>query len=252
LRQSILNILNADIASFAVMNTSLKDMNNDRAHANGDGATGKASGQLLFSLEFVNMNVASKAEKQMNQKVVRSVAMRSYRQKQQFRRTKEEEAKIRNRTRAVQPRSESKGDNHSTAHSTVHSKAPGSSNAWTSGVNISNISWLVSASPSTNLSDIDSGFEPSLEGASPSTNLSDIDSGFEPSLEGASLSGNHSDGDSASGESPQSNALSDPRSRDISPISLLGGGRIDPFQMSSSDTGPYIHELIDHCKSVSP
>jgi hypothetical protein len=213
------------------MSTSSKNMRNDRAHAVDNGAAGGVSGKPPFNLEFVNMNVASKAEKQMNQKVIRSMAMRSYRQKQQFQRTKDEEAKIRNRARAVQPRSESKRGNHSEAHS----QTPRSSHAWTSEVDFSDISWLVSVSPSSNLSDIDSGFEASLRSASPYSYHSDVDSGF--------------------GESPdQSNALSDPRSRDFapvtSPITLLGAGRIDPFRTSSSDTGPYIHELIDHCKSV--
>jgi hypothetical protein len=177
------------------------------------------------------MNADSKAERQMNKKVVRSVAMRSYRQKQQSRRTKEEEAKTRNRTRAVKPRSEPKRDDHSAAHS----QTPGLSNAWIPAVNTSNISWLLSASPSSY--------------------LSDIDSGFGQSLGNGSLSGNHSDVDSVSGQSPQGNALCDAKSRAftpiISPISLLGAGRIDPFRMSSADTSAYIHELIDHCKSVS-
>jgi hypothetical protein len=194
------------------------------------------------------MNVASKAEKQMNQKVIRSVAMRSYRLKQQFQRTKEKEAKSRTTARAVQP----KQSNHSEAHP----QTPGSSNSWTSEVDFFDITWLVSASPSSNLCDIDSGFEASLGSASPSSNLSHTDSGFEASLGSVSLSSNPSDLDSASGESHQSNALSDPRSRDftpiISPITPLGAGRIDPFRMSSSENGPYIHELIDHCKCVLP
>ncbi|PMD54860.1 uncharacterized protein K444DRAFT_92509 [Hyaloscypha bicolor E] len=214
------------------MSTSSKNMRNDRAHAVDNGAAGGVSGKPPFNLEFVNMNVASKAEKQMNQKVIRSMAMRSYRQKQQFQRTKDEETKIRNRARAVQPRSEWKRCNHSEAHF----QTPESSHAWASEVDISDISWLVSASPSSNLSDIDSGFEASLRSASPHSHHSDVDSGF--------------------GESPhQGNALSDRRPRDFapvtSPITLLGAGRIDPFRTSSSDTGPYIHELIDHCKSVS-
>jgi hypothetical protein len=211
--------------------TSRKDVNNDRARAIGDGATSRAPGQPPINLEFVDMNDTSKEAKEMNQKVIRSKAMRSYRQKKQFQRTKEEEAKTRNRARAVQPRSESKNDNHSKAQS----QTPETINASTCEADFSDFSWLMSKPRSNNPNDVDSGREASMRRASPSSNHSDAASAFD--------------------ESPQSNVLYDWRTRNftqfISPVTLLGAGRIDPFRMSSSDMGPHIHELIDHCKSVS-
>jgi hypothetical protein len=194
------------------MSISAKDSNSDGAHDVGERDGGKASGRPAFNLEFVNMNLVSKAEKQRNQKLIRSTAMRSYRQKQQLQRTKEEEAKSRTIARGLQPRSESKTDDHSDAHNQLL----GSTNACSSDeVHLSDFSWLLSPSSSSD----------------------------------------HSDSDSGIGESPRSDTLSSVRPRDffpdISPVTPLGAGRIDPFRISSVDTSLYIHELIDHCKSVS-
>jgi hypothetical protein len=192
------------------MSSSAKDSNSDGGQDVGDRDGGKASGRPAFNLEFVNMNVVSKAEKQRNQKLIRSTAMRSYRQKQQLQRTKEEEAKSRTTARGIQPRSESKRDDNS-----AHSQLLESTSAWSSHeIDLSDFSWLLNPSSS----------------------------------------GGHSDSDSGIGESPRSDTLS-VRSRDffpdISPVTRLGAGRIDPFRISSVDTSLYIHELIDHCKSVS-
>jgi hypothetical protein len=194
------------------MSISAKDSNSDGAHDVGERDGGKASGRPAVNLEFVNMNVVSKAEKQRNQKLIRSIAMRSYRQKQQLQRTKEEEAKSWTMARGIRPRSESKRDGHPDAHNQLL----GSPNAWPSDeIDLSDFSWLMSSSSSSD----------------------------------------HSDSDSGIGESPRSDASSSVRSRDffpdISPVTPLGAGRIDPFRISSVDTSLYIHELIDHCKSVS-
>jgi hypothetical protein len=197
---------------FDVMSISAKDSSSDGAEDVGERGGGKASGRPAFNLEFVNMNVVSKAEKQRNQKLIRSTAMRSYRQKQQLQRTKEEEAKSRTTARGIQPRSVSKKDDHSDAHNPLL----GSTNAWPSHeIDLSDFSWLMSPSSSSD----------------------------------------HSGSDSGTGESPRSDALSSVRLRDffpdISPVTPLGAGRIDPFRISSVDTSLYIHELIDHCKFVS-
>ena len=109
------------------MSISAKD-SNDGAPDVGERDGSKASGRPAFNLEFVNMNVVSKTEKQRNQKLIRSTAMRSYRQKQQLQRTKEEEAKSRTITRSIQPRPGSKRDNHSDAQHQLL----GSINAWSS------------------------------------------------------------------------------------------------------------------------
>lgn len=210
------------------MNTSRKDSNNDREYGADKGTT-KAPGRPSFNLEFVNMRPTSQAEKQMNEKVIRSKAMRSYRQKKQMQRTKDEEARTRNRERAVQPRSCPNNN-----HSGTDLQRPETSPSWTSEVDFSDSSWLVRASHPRNLRGIDSGFEASPRSASPFSNNSDLDP-------------------IALGELPQSNALTDLNSGDftptISPITPLGAGRIDPFRMSSSDTGLNMHELIDHCRS---
>jgi hypothetical protein len=192
------------------MSISAKD-SNDGAPDVGERDGSKASGRPAFNLEFVNMNVVSKTEKQRNQKLIRSTAMRSYRQKQQLQRTKEEEAKSRTIARGIQPRSESKRNDHSDAHNQLLRSA----NAWSSDeIDLSDFSLLMSPSSSSD----------------------------------------HSDSDSGIGESPRSDALSSVRSRGffpgISPVTPLGAGRIDPFRISSVDTSLYIHELIDHCKSV--
>jgi hypothetical protein len=34
----------------------------------------------------------------------------------------------------------------------------------------------------------------------------------------------------------------------ISPLTILGAGRIDPFQSYPIKTQPYMHQLVDHCK----
>jgi hypothetical protein len=116
----------------------------DRKQAGGDeGADNE--GQLLSNVEFVNMNPASQAEKEMNQRVVRSVAMRSYRQKQQSQRRKDEEAKKKNRSRPVEPRTKSRA-----SHSEENSQISSLNNAWASEDDLSDTSWLVSIYPSSN------------------------------------------------------------------------------------------------------
>jgi hypothetical protein len=117
----------------------------DRKQARGDECADD-EGQLLSNVEFVNMNPASQAEKEMNQRVVRSVAMRSYRQKQQSQRRKDEEAKKKNRSRPVEPRTKSKGGSHSEENSQISSL----NSAWASEDDLSDTSWLVSISPSSN------------------------------------------------------------------------------------------------------
>jgi len=220
-------------AGLSILCMSPNHMDHDKADAVDDGDSGRVGGVLL-NVEFVSMNAASQTEKQMNQRIVRSVAMRSYRQKQQFQRTKDEELKKRNRSRIVQPRMESIESNHS-PNSQEPFQTLESDNAASSDVDLSGVSSLVSTSPSREVSNTDFGFEPTLE------------SGLTPR--------SYTNFDSAFGQISHSNALSDLRLRAsplvISPITPLGAGRIDPFQTFSSKIGSHVQELIDHCKFKS-
>jgi hypothetical protein len=105
-------------------------------------------------------------------------------------------------------------------------------NAWTSGDDFSDTSWLVSISPSSN----------------PTTAYFE----FEVTLENAIPLGGYTNFESAFGETPPSSNRSASRPRTftqlISPITPLGAGRIDPFGIFSLESKPYLHELIDHCK----
>jgi hypothetical protein len=168
-----------------------------------------------FNLQFVNisMNATSQEEKQRNQRVVRSAAMKSFRRKQKSQRIQEKAGSPSNRmSHAEKPLSNSKKDRPPDTFRT----SPGPSESSSSSEDLApEAPWPTSNSP------ILSGF--------------DIDLGIEEALQVGTLSAQSSQGPSA---------VTTPG------INRLGAGRIDPFRIYPVDvTGSNVNELIDHCKS---
>jgi hypothetical protein len=184
-------------------------MADDKALAIVDSDSGQEGSNLVFNVEFVNMNVTSQADRQRNQKVIRSTAMKSFRRKQQLQRLQEKEG---SRQDVIIGNKEAHSKSKTGFHSDARNASPGSNSGWSSVATVPDVSWLVSVLPSSNSGD--SGYPP---GESSQTGPF-----ISRSLRTLPIASN--------------------------PTSLLGAGRIDPFRIQPVDTGSHIHELIDHCE----
>lgn len=196
-----------------------------------DGNAGD-EGRSLFCLEFVSMNASSQAEKQQNQWVVRSTAMKNFRRRQQSQRTHAKEASRTNserrphrppkRIKEKEIRNKEVGTEHKEQHN-----------------------------------DVEEGSSQDLQDAS---SQAVDDWSFETSshgswLENQAASSNHNEGlwDSDSEVLQVESSPSHPTSNGFfalnSPLNILGGGRVDPFRIYPADyVAPHVHELIDHCE----
>lgn len=164
------------------------------------------------ALEFVNVGAISKAEKVRNQKLIRSTAMKSFRRRQQSERSLKGagSSKEAANTKSLRPMSA----NRSMSDEYVHSP-PVLTTDFSCDVpfhQLSETSRLVSGSPQDRKND----------------HRGLVDS-------------NRSE--SSSSQSSRSSSILD------SPITLLGAGRIDPFQSLPVQSSPQINELIDHCEN---
>ncbi|KUJ19512.1 uncharacterized protein LY89DRAFT_780437 [Mollisia scopiformis] len=182
-------------------------------------------GRKKFNLEFVNMNAASAAERERNQKVVRSTAMKSFRRRQKSQREEGESSgkgkKKLDTTNAIvsEPSAIVKSElpvSRDPPASSVPTVRP-------SQVTYSDISWFV-GSPSSSSSDSSSGEEGSSE--------------VKPiqMVQTAPLT---------QGNLQVSSAYTSPRS-------WLGAGRVDPFRVYPVDVNNTSHapELLDHSLTV--
>ena len=174
-----------------------------------------------FSLQFVNisMNAASQEERQRNQRVVRSAAMKSFRQKQKSQRLQEKAGSSRGNDSVS---SEDKETSAPSSDIDQRKKHPQASSPVPSEVSSSE------------------GF--SSEGHLQTRNTSpalvsfDIDSGIEEALQVETLS-----------DQIQPRSL-----RENQSIARLGGGRRDPFQIYPPHiAGSHVSELIDHCEFLN-
>jgi hypothetical protein len=125
-----------------------------------EGHIGKAATRPTRAMEFVNMNAVSQAERQWNRKVIRSTAMRSFRQKQRSQRV--QECKENNGYRAAgkrplpKPREDDPSD---------EGLSPGSTNTWSSKAAFSDVSLSMKTSLSSNSTDIGFGLGDSSHGS---------------------------------------------------------------------------------------
>jgi hypothetical protein len=210
----------------------------DEAHdvlpdSNGGGEEGRST----FTLEFVNMNASSKAERQRNQKVIRSTAMKNFRRRQQSQRTQAKEASKAIVEVQYQP--------------------------------------LPQRTIVKDVSNRGGGKEPKDEAPQPTeikkeqnTDRQEVSSqamddwisqtAFTDAWPGAqTLWSDYNDGDQVVQDVEPiqvDSGLSYPESNNsfqlVSPATMLVGGRIDPFRIYPIDyVGPHIHELVDHCES---
>lgn len=174
------------------------------------GNDAKVSEKLPTGLQFVNMTPASQAERQRNQKVIRSAAMKTFRRDQRLEReAKSKQVSQRKRRGAVEVRPKMKDPGQESS--------PSSSNSSDGGISSSDTWWQEDMLPFPSIS------QPSSEG--------DPDSKLSGSVV---LLGK----EKAQSASPLG-----------SPVSVLGAGRVDPFRRYPIDiTGPHVHEIMDHCE----
>lgn len=192
-------------------------MPKDEAFAivNDDGVEDSPS---TFTLEFVNMGAISQAERERNQKVVRSTAMRAFRRRQQSERLLKGDEK--SKGPAIRPkthRSRSKKDSQSDEK---ESDSLVSNTDLSSEVSFSEVKWLVGGS--------------SKEVERTADYLAFVERKRRA-------------GSSSSDSSRASTVVE-------SPLSPLGAGRVDPFGIlpGSSSSDSRINELIDHCEFHTP
>jgi hypothetical protein len=170
---------------------------------------GKGDSTPVFNLEFVNMNAGSETERQRNQQIIRSTAMKNFHRKQQLQRRQEKGGSLKDvAVKNKKAHSKSKKISHLNAEDDPSETSSGSQSEET----VLDLSSLVSTLSSSNSSDRSFGpGESSRHGNSNSLN--------SWALSAAS-----------------------------SPTSLLGAGRIDPFRIQPVDIGSHMPELIDHCE----
>jgi hypothetical protein len=166
-----------------------------------------------ITLEFVNVGAVSQAEKERNQKVIRSTAMRAFRRRQQSERLLKDDGKskcIASRPKIHHSRTnkDSQSDGQQTSPISNTDLSPDIS---FSEPTFSEVSWLMSGPSNDRKADYFAFVESNRSG-------------------------------SLSSQSSQAPVVVD------SPITLLGAGRVDPFRILPVDTGSHINELIDHCE----
>jgi hypothetical protein len=171
-------------------------------------ASDQGGSTSVFNLEFVNMNAGSETERQRNQQIIRSTAMKNFHHKQQLQRIQEKGGSLKNVAKK-------KKEAHSKSKKTSRLNDPDDATEMSSG----------SSSEETVLD---------LSSLVSTLSASSSDSSFGPGE-----SSRHKDFNRLN-----SWALS----AASSPTSLLGAGRIDPFRIQPVDMGSHMPELIDHCE----
>ena len=170
-----------------------------------------------IALEFVNVGAVSQAEKERNQKIIRSTAMRAFRRRQQSERLLKDDGK--SKSIASRPKirhSRSKKDSQSDAQQTSPiSNADLSPDISFSEAAFPEVSWLMSGPSNDRKADCFALVEWNRSG-------------------------------SLSSQSSQAPGVVD------SPMTLLGAGRVDPFRILPGDRSSNINELIDHCELQFP
>jgi hypothetical protein len=186
----------------------------NEAHAILDGTGRAEEDRPSFCLEFVNMNTSSPAEKRRNQLVIRSTAMKNFRRRQQSQRTQAKEA-----SRIKEKEMANKEDG--TDHKEQYKEARKEWNQDPQDVSSEAVDDWISQTALT---------EPLPESRTSSSNQNDSTWDIDFLQVESSRTSN------------DFFALS-------SPLTHLGGGRIDPFRIyPTGHVGPHVHELIDHCE----
>jgi hypothetical protein len=160
------------------------------------------------SLEFVNVGAVSKAEKERNQKLIRSTAMRAFRRRQQSEKLLNNDGKC--KFTANKPKSPRHSRPKKDSQSDEQVISPANTDL-SSEVSFSEVAWLVGGSSNDRKAD------------------------YLAFVEGNRRS-------SSSSESSRASTVVG------SPTSPLGAGRVDPFRALPVESGSHINELIDHCK----
>ena len=169
-------------------------------------------------LAFVNVGAISEAEKVRNQKLIRSTAMKSFRRRQQSERSLKGEGSSSSSSKdsAANPKSPRPKLKKQTK-SDECTVSPTSTPDLSSDVPFQQsreASWLVIGSPNNREND--------------RRRLSDSDRS-----------------ETLSNQSARSSPVLD------SPLTILGGGRIDPFQLLPIKSSSQINELIDYCENAN-
>jgi len=170
----------------------------------------ESSEKRQMDLQFVSMTPASQAERQQNQRVIRSAAMKTFRREQRLEReAKTKEVSQRKRRGAVEVRPKMKD--------LAQDSSPSSSSSSDGGISSSDTWWQKDKSPFPSIS------RPSSEGGPDSKLSGRIELLGKEKAQSASPLG--------------------------SPTSVLGAGRVDPFRRYPIEiTGPHVHEIMDHCE----
>lgn len=197
-----------------------------------DSSGGGEEGHSILTLEFVNMNASTKAERQRNQKVIRSTAMKNFRRRQRSQREQAKEA--------------------STTVTEAHHQL------------LSQQTSANDTSKKNNGKESESSGSPTIEAKteqdSDSVSSREVRDWIskmavtETRSESQDVCSDYNDGDETVQAVQAESSLSYPAANKSSfvgsPMTLLGGGRIDPFRIYPSDyMGPQVNELIDHCES---
>lgn len=238
------------------------------------------------NLEFVDMNATSQAERQRNKRVIRSTAMRSFRQKQKLQREKGmEETGVSSSGGSGGSGSLGRSSSSSTKASNIATGAGKPSVPSTLNVGASStIPPSSSSSPTTlrstlayrrgkapaqqanvgakvtliNNPSITTQLEPGMpddlaltpEEKARSDSWSSLESDISQSVGLGRSSGGFIIGevDRDEGDPDILASRSQEQGAVVSPLNLVGQGRVDPFRIQLVNTDIDFHELIDHCK----
>jgi hypothetical protein len=210
------------------MNQERPKMPLDEAHTASDSNGAGVEAGAAFCLEFVNMNVSSQVEKQRNQKVIRSTAMKNFRHRQQSQRIHTKEVcRMTNEIGPQHPpqrikRRHTSKDGDGTVHEGQRKKIEDECSQDPRNSSSQAMDDWISQSPLSKLWH-----------------------------ESQAISTEYGDSPRSSEVSQIEVTLND-FSAVSSPMTLLGGGRVDPFRVYPVDyVAPHVHELIDHCESKS-
>ncbi|RFU31449.1 hypothetical protein B7463_g4899, partial [Scytalidium lignicola] len=254
-------------------------------------ASARPSVPTPFSnLEFVDMNAATQAERQRNKRVIRSTAMRSFRQKQkQQREMGVDDSSGSTGTGIPKSSSTSSGPKESSFSANIRKKPLESnlkSNSFPAASSTSTSSAILASSSSSSASftstlafrrgkslvqptqfdiDVDANSEvnsaigstaPDDLALSPEDNLTNDQRAPTSRDRSQGLRYGHDGGGFIIGEVENASIptttsqLTSSISAVSSPLSLVGQGRIDPFRISSVNTDSHSHDLIDHSLSI--
>jgi hypothetical protein len=191
----------------------------DESQAALNGTVRAEEDRSSFCLEFVNMNTSSLAEKRRNKMVIRSTAMKHFRRQQQSQRAQVKAAKEASRIKDK----EISDKVNVTCHNGQQEEARNEWNQYPQDVSL--------------LAVDDRIFQIAFTELRPESQTS---------------SSNHNDNDGTC-DVEVFQIERNPTSNDFfalgSPLTLLGGGRIDPFRVYPTEyVGPHVHELIDYCE----